>query len=85
MLTRKSYGKMIEPYSLREAKVIEFMNILAPNLKVITSPINDIYGPTITIEDLDAIIVSTETEGGAKYVSIHQIITFLVLSMNCVK
>jgi pantetheine-phosphate adenylyltransferase len=68
LFSRKSYGKMIEPYSVREQKVREFIKTLAPSLELIILPIEDIYGPAITIEDLDAIVVSTETESGATYV-----------------
>lgn len=57
---------MIESYSVRENNVVQFMRTLSPNLELLTVPIDDIYGPTITIEDLDAIVVSSETEGGAK-------------------
>lgn len=59
---------MIEPYPLREEKVRQFMEIVCPHLKIKTVPLDDIYGPSIKEEDLDAIVVSSETREGAKYV-----------------
>ncbi|CAF1290394.1 unnamed protein product [Didymodactylos carnosus] len=57
--------ELIEPVSVRMEHVRSFINDIRPMLNVHCEPITDPYGPSITMPDLDCIIVTEETKDGA--------------------
>ena len=63
----KSKKRKVNPYELRRRRLVTLIESSSwskgKQYKII--PIDDIYGPTIEIEDLDIIVVSVETFRGA--------------------
>ena len=51
LLKNKKLGELIEDLDLRCLKLKEFLQVTAPTLDVITPPIQDPYGPSITEKD----------------------------------
>ena len=52
----------MESLAIRELSVKEFCKLFCPSLVIHTETIDDIYGPSIVQPNLNAIIVSSETE-----------------------
>ena len=69
MLETKLKHEKIASYEQRKQGVLEFLKQVAPKLKVVVSPLVDIYGPSVVEQDIDAIIVSLETLAGAKMIN----------------
>jgi len=63
----KSKKREVNPYEKRRERLIKFINNSpwSDDKSYEITPINDIYGPTIHIKDLDLIVVSVETYKGA--------------------
>lgn len=69
LLQNKEYRDFLEAYDTREQTVREFLRIIAPETEIEIVPLRDPYGPTIERSDLKALIVSKETEEGARQVN----------------
>ncbi|KAG0239417.1 hypothetical protein BGW41_007681 [Actinomortierella wolfii] len=66
MLATKKYKEFLESLDTRIASVSRFLNTFKRGLRYEVVPISDIYGPTITDDNLQALMVSKETlKGGA--------------------
>ncbi|KAG0210928.1 hypothetical protein BGX28_008765 [Mortierella sp. GBA30] len=66
MLKSKKFKEYMEPLDKRIHAVERFLRIFKRGLIYEVVPIHDIYGPTITDDKLQALMVSTETlKGGA--------------------
>jgi len=65
MIRNKTLWELIAPLEDRIRGVKDYLNGLNPNLTYDIVPISDIYGPTIIEKDLECIIVSEESIGGA--------------------
>ncbi|KAF9971056.1 hypothetical protein BGZ73_006073 [Actinomortierella ambigua] len=66
MLTRKKFKEFLETLDTRIASVNRFLNTFKRGLRYEVVSISDIYGPTITDDNLQALMVSQETlKGGA--------------------
>ena len=66
---KKSFGEMIEPLSTRVANVIQFLQTINPTLKVEAVGIDDGCGPTIQRSEFQAIVASSETLAGCRYIN----------------
>lgn len=56
----------MEPLSVRVEKVRAFLRFFKPGLEYDIVPISDVYGPTGWDPDIQALVVSGETLGGAE-------------------
>lgn len=68
MISKKSLFELIEPVEYRMEKVKAFIEDVSTT-KCLPEPIIDMYGPSIVVEDLEAIVVSQETVKGAAAVN----------------
>ncbi|KAK9363834.1 hypothetical protein V1504DRAFT_444726 [Lipomyces starkeyi] len=69
LLQNKKYKEYLEPLTQRCAAVLDFLAYIYPTLHATTHEINDVYGQSVTIEAIDALVISGETRQGAKMVN----------------
>ncbi|CAM6039377.1 unnamed protein product [Sphagnum compactum] len=69
MLVNKELAHLIQPFDVRRAAVEKYIKSVKPGLEVQIEPIVDAYGPSITDEALEAIVVSQETMKGGEAVN----------------
>jgi phosphopantetheine adenylyltransferase len=62
LLTNKQYANVLESYEVREENVRRFLTTISPHTIKNIFLLNDPFGPTITDPQLDALILSKETE-----------------------
>ncbi|CAG7837641.1 unnamed protein product, partial [Allacma fusca] len=65
MTKSKRLNELMEPCEVRMENVLEFLEDTSPALEFRVVPISDPFGPTISEENMDAIVVSQETIKGA--------------------
>ncbi|CAG8529320.1 7312_t:CDS:2 [Diversispora eburnea] len=65
MLENKKYKEFLEPIETRIAKTNHFLNTINRVLIYEVVPIYDVYGPTVTDPNIQALVVSKETISGA--------------------
>lgn len=71
MLASKSNASMIASFEIRKRNLYNFVHTLKPGLKLNIVELSEPFGPTITEDNIQAIIVSSETISGA--VKINQV------------
>lgn len=69
LLQNKKYAEVMEPFMTRRANVEDFLNYLYPALELDIHMLHDVAGPTGSIENIDALVVSGETRKGADQVN----------------
>lgn len=69
LLKNKKYAQAMQSYARRKQSVENLMNYIFPVLKVDCYLMNDIYGPTAEVENIDALVVSSETRSGGDAVN----------------
>lgn len=69
LLRNKQYAEALQPFPSRKDAVLQFMKYVFPSLEVETEMISDIYGPTATIEDIQALVLSAETREGGQTIN----------------
>lgn len=73
MLRSKKYSYLIDPLEKRKAAVREYIASIRPDLHVHIETLQDPFGPSVTIDQIGAIVVSSETTaGGLKINEIRQ-------------
>ncbi|KZV62157.1 Nucleotidylyl transferase [Peniophora sp. CONT] len=65
LLKGKKYRHVMEPINVRTGKVEAFLARFKPSLRCDAVPIADVYGPTASDPNIQALIVSYETLSGA--------------------
>lgn len=65
LLNGKKYRHVMEPINVRTGKVEAFLARFKPSLRCDAVPIADVYGPTASDPNIQALIVSYETLSGA--------------------
>ncbi|GMF15109.1 unnamed protein product [Phytophthora lilii] len=65
MLRKKSHAELLEPLERRKSAVRAYLTFLNPDLVLDIVTIEDPFGPAIVIPEAAAMVVSTETLGGA--------------------
>jgi len=73
LLKGKKYSDLIESYDIRKEKMLEFLTSEKPSLQYHVVPLQEPMGPAITNQDLEAIVVSTETIHGAELVNVNRL------------
>jgi pantetheine-phosphate adenylyltransferase len=69
LLKNKEYAQAMESYAHRKESVESFLNYVYPSLQLHIEMMHDVYGPTATIENIDALVISTETRSGGEQVN----------------
>ncbi|CAE7057292.1 unnamed protein product [Rhizoctonia solani] len=65
LLTKKANKRYIQPITERTASVTSFVRLFKPSIECEAVPIQDVYGPTGWDSNIQALVVSRETLGGA--------------------
>lgn len=65
LLVKKANKQYIQPISSRIASVRSFVKMFKPSIECNAVPIQDVYGPTGWDPNIQALVVSRETLGGA--------------------
>jgi pantetheine-phosphate adenylyltransferase len=66
LLTKKDNKDVLESLPERMRGVQQFMELFKPSLDYDIVPIHDVYGPTATDPNIQALVVSKETASGGK-------------------
>ncbi|KAG8716200.1 hypothetical protein FRC11_007374 [Ceratobasidium sp. 423] len=69
LLTKKANKQYIQSITERTASVTSFVRMFKPSIECDAVPIQDVYGPTGWEPDIQALVVSRETLGGASSVA----------------
>ncbi|KAJ3576659.1 hypothetical protein NP233_g301 [Leucocoprinus birnbaumii] len=72
LLKNKANKHVMEDISRRCDRVREFLMFFKPGLVYDAVPINDVYGPTAWDPNIQALVVSKETLGGAAEIAKHR-------------
>ncbi|KAK9480938.1 hypothetical protein V1514DRAFT_62180 [Lipomyces japonicus] len=73
LLQNKKYKEYLQSYDDRSQRVIAFVNYIYPAIYASTHEINDIYGQAVTIDAIDALVVSAETKKGGLAVNLERL------------
>jgi phosphopantetheine adenylyltransferase len=65
LLESKVNKHVLEPIATRTQRVRDFLSFIKPQICADVVPITDVYGPTAVDPDIQALVVSRETKGGA--------------------
>jgi pantetheine-phosphate adenylyltransferase len=65
LLTRKANRDVLESIEQRMQGVLSFLELFRPQITHEIVPISDVYGPTATDPNIQALVVSNETLSGA--------------------
>lgn len=69
LLANKKHANALEDYDVRARNVKKFIWSLKPVIDVQVYSLDNIYGPTITVEGIEALVVSAETSQGGTQVN----------------
>ncbi|KAF8969624.1 hypothetical protein BDZ97DRAFT_1902409 [Flammula alnicola] len=72
LLKNKANQHVLEKLPTRIQKVYDFLKFFKPEIVADIVPINDVYGPTGWDPDIQALVVSRETLGGAEAIAKHR-------------
>lgn len=70
LLKRKEFMEYLQSVEKRKDNVVVFGKMFNPGIDMHVTVITDPYGPTIVERDIDAIVVSRETVGGAEGINV---------------
>ena len=69
LLRNKKHAGVLQSYEEREAAVVGFLRGIAPGLRFVTAKLHEPGGAAATDESFEAIVVSTETVGGGRWIN----------------
>ncbi|PVV01237.1 hypothetical protein BB560_004352 [Smittium megazygosporum] len=69
LLKNKKYKEYLEPFDIRSYNTLSYLKKVKKNLVFNIVPLEDPYGPIITNEKIDSLVVSTETHIGIEQVN----------------
>ena len=73
LLVKKAFREVLEGIDIRIAAVREFLELFKRGMEYDIVPIVDVYGPTASDPNIQALIVSKETVSGANSSKLIQI------------
>ncbi len=68
LLKNKKFKDQLEDLRTRTSKVLEFLSNLKKDLDYQLVPINDVFGPTGTDPNIQALVVSYESKAGSEMI-----------------
>lgn len=77
MLVRKKHRELIASTEQRIQNVLECLRVFRQDIEYDVMPMSDAFGPTITEEQIEALVVSAETIAGA-----HAGMCFVIASQS---
>lgn len=69
MLVNKKYREELQSWSLRRDLLIQYIKLISPTIEIDIQPLYDMYGPSVSYTNLQAIVVSEETVKGGGMVN----------------
>ncbi|GME80036.1 unnamed protein product [Ambrosiozyma monospora] len=69
LLKNKKYSEFLEPFKQRCDSVVQFLKLIDCEITPDIHEINDVCGPTAVVEDIEALVLSSETVKGGEYVN----------------
>ncbi|OLS12989.1 MAG: Phosphopantetheine adenylyltransferase [Promethearchaeota archaeon CR_4] len=69
MLTNKAYAEQLQSYEVRQQKIIDFVSTFTNPARVSFVPLNDPFGPAITSDEIEALVISAETLPNAEKIN----------------
>lgn len=69
LLVNKKYKDIVQDFDTRRQNVVDFLNTFKPSLKIEIIPLKDVCGPTGTVPEIQALVVSRETIKGGETVN----------------
>ncbi|KAH3671660.1 hypothetical protein OGAPHI_000365 [Ogataea philodendri] len=69
LLKNKKYAEYLESYEQRVEKTKSFIKLVDPAISVEFFQINDVCGPTASIKDIDALVLSSESAKGGQFIN----------------
>ena len=66
LLVHKAHSEHLQPLPLRKQILSSFVNLINPSLEYEIVAIKDVYGPTATDPDIQALVLSQETVAGGE-------------------
>lgn len=69
MLKNKAHMEYLQPYEIRQQKIIEFVDTFTNSARVSFVPLSDPFGPAITSDEMEALVISTETLPNAEKIN----------------
>ncbi|KAF7440633.1 hypothetical protein PC9H_000979 [Pleurotus ostreatus] len=72
LLGSKSNKDLLQPLPVRISRILQFLRLFNPHIHYDVVPINDVYGPTGWDPNVQGLVVSKETLGGAAAIAKHR-------------
>lgn len=69
LLQKKAYSEFLEPFDTRKSRVLNFVSVLYPHLKVNVFELSDPIGVAGTNALIEACILTREVEKGGKMIN----------------
>ncbi|GAA6062665.1 hypothetical protein JCM10212_000565 [Sporobolomyces blumeae] len=69
LLKTKKYKEHLEPLEKRITSVQSFIELVRPTIQAEIVPLHDVYGPTASDPDIQALVVSEETKTGGQAIN----------------
>ncbi|TKA52070.1 hypothetical protein B0A53_04730 [Rhodotorula sp. CCFEE 5036] len=69
LLKTKKFREWLEPLPFRIRNVENFIALIRPEIECACVPLQDVYGPTATDPEIEALVVSDETRAGGQAIN----------------
>ncbi len=69
LLKNKAYAEYLQPYEIRQQKIIEYVSTFTTPNRLSFVPLSDPFGPAITSKEMEVLVISAETLPNAEKVN----------------